>query len=116
MYFCLGGHQDNVMCLRETDWLTTVNNREISLVLLSTLSIVSCIRHNIYVNGEDVICNFHILFALINQIIAELDHQSDLKCTKYVEPTIDKTTQMNIDYLYLYVRLHSLCMAFYADI
>ena len=60
MYFCLGGHQDNVMSLRETDWLTTVNKREISLVLLSTLSIVSCIRHNINANGEDVIHTLHI--------------------------------------------------------
>ena len=65
MYFCLGGHQDNVMCLREIDWLTTVNNREISLVLLSTLSVVSCIRHNIYFNGEDVIHNLHIPCALM---------------------------------------------------
>ena len=87
MHFCLGGHQDNVMCLRETDWLTTVNNREISLVLLSTLSIVSCIRHNIYFNGEDVICNLHIPCALINQIIAELYYQSDLEFAKYVEPS-----------------------------
>ena len=89
MYCCLGGHQDNVMCLRETDWLTTVNNREISLVLLSTLSVVSCIRHNIYFNGEDVICNFHIPCALINQIIAKLYYQSDLEFAKYVEPTIE---------------------------
>ena len=89
MYFCLDGHQDNVMCLRETDWLTTVNNREISLVFLSTLLILSCIRHNIYVNGEDVICNLHIPSSFINQIIAELDYQSNLKFTKYVEPTIE---------------------------
>ena len=89
MYFCLGVHQDNVMCLRETGWLTTVNNREISLVLLSTLSIVSCIRHNIYVNGEDVIHTLHIPCSLINQIKAELDYQSDLEFTKYVEPTIE---------------------------
>ena len=89
MYYCLGGHQDNVMCLRETDWLTTVNKREISLVLLSTLSIVSCIRHTIYFNGEDVIWNLYIPCLLINQIIAELDYQSDLMFAKYVEPTIE---------------------------
>ena len=108
MYFCLGGHQDNVMSLRETDWLTTVNNREISLVLLSTLSIVSHIRHNINVNGEDVIYTLHIPCSLINQIKAELDYQIDFEFTKYVEPT----TQMKIDYLYIPVRLHSLCMLF----
>ena len=74
MYYSLGGHQDNVTCLGETDWLTTVNNREISLVLLSTLSIVSCIRCNVYVNGEDVIHTLHIPCSLINQIKAELDY------------------------------------------
>ena len=89
MYICLGGHQDNVMSLRETDWLTTVNNRKISLVLLSTLSIMSCIRHNINANGEDVIDTLHIPCSLINQITAELDYQIDLEFTKYVEPTIE---------------------------
>ena len=89
MYFCLDGHQDNVMSLRETDWLTTVNNREISLVLLSTLSIVSCIRHIINTNGEDVLHTLHIPCSLINQIKAELDYQIDLEFTKYVEPTIE---------------------------
>ena len=77
------------MCLRETDWLTTVSNRDVSLVLLSTLSIVSCIRDNVYVNGEDVIHTHHIPCSLINQIIVELDYQSDLEFTKYVEPTIE---------------------------
>ena len=89
MYFCIGGHQDYVMSLKETDWLTTVNNRKISLVLLSTLLIVSCIRHNVYVNGEDAIHTLDIPCSLINQIIAELDYQSDLEFTKYVEPTIE---------------------------
>ena len=52
------------MCLRESDWLTTINNREISLVLLSTLSIVSCIRDNVDVNREDVIQILHIPCSL----------------------------------------------------
>ena len=52
------------MCLRETDWLTTINNREISLVLFSTLSVVSCIRDNVDVNGEDLIQTLHILCSL----------------------------------------------------
>ena len=76
------------MCLRETDWLTTINNREISLVLLSTLSIVSCIRDNVDVNGEDVIQTLHIPCSL-KKIIAELDYQSYLEFTKYVELTIE---------------------------
>ena len=89
MYCCLGGHQDNVMSLRETDWLTTVNNRDISLVLLSTLSIVSCIRHHINANVEDVIHTLHIPCSIISQIKAELDYQIDLEFTKYAEPTIE---------------------------
>ena len=89
LYCCLGGHHDNVMSLRETDWLTTVNNREISLVLLSTLSNVSCIRHSINANGEDVIHTLHIPCSIINHIKAELDYQIDLEFTKYVEPTVE---------------------------
>ena len=76
------------MCLRETDWLTTINNREISLVLLSTLSIVSCIRDNVDVNGEYVIQILHISRSL-KKIIGELDYQSSLEFTKCVEPTIE---------------------------
>ena len=50
---------------------------------------VSCIRHNINVNGEDVIHTLHIPCLLINQIKAELDYQIELEFTIYVEPTIE---------------------------
>ena len=76
------------MCLRETDCLTTINNRKISLVLLSTLSIVSCIRDNVYVNGEDVIQTLNILCSH-KKIKAELDYQSYLEFIKYVDLTIE---------------------------
>ena len=89
MYCCLGDHHDNVMSLTETDWLTAVNNREISLMLLSTPSIVSYIRHSINANGEDVIHTLHIPCSIINHIKAELDYQIDLEFTKYVEPTVE---------------------------
>ena len=57
-------------------------------MLLSTLSIMSCIRYNVYVNGEDVIQTLHILCSL-KKIISELDYQSYLEFTKHVELTIE---------------------------
>ena len=76
------------MCLRKTDWLTTIHNREISPELLSPLSVVSCIRDNVDVNRQDVIQTLHIL-CLLKKIIAELDYQSYLEYTKYVGLTIE---------------------------
>ena len=51
------------MCLKEIDWLTTINNREISFVLLSTLSILSCIRDNVDVNGGR--CNSNSSYSVL---------------------------------------------------
>ena len=48
-------------------------------MLLSTLSIVSCIRDNVDVNG-DVIQTLHIMCSLLKKIIAELDYQMCVLC------------------------------------
>ena len=42
IYFCIGEHDDNIICLHKIDWKIKMNNRHISLMLFATLKIVSC--------------------------------------------------------------------------
>ena len=44
IYICAGEHDDNIISLHEIDWKTKIFNRNISLMLLATLKIVSCLK------------------------------------------------------------------------
>ena len=44
IYICTGEHDDNIIFLHEIDWKIKMNNRPMSLMLLATLKIVSCLK------------------------------------------------------------------------
>ena len=45
IYICTGEHDNNIISLHDIDWKIKMNNRHISLMLLSTLKIVSCLKN-----------------------------------------------------------------------
>ena len=48
IYICAGEHDDNMTFLHEIDGKIKINNRHISLMLLATLKIVSCLKNYCY--------------------------------------------------------------------
>ena len=59
IYLCAGEHDDNIF-LHEIDWKIKMNNRHMSLMLLATLKIVSCLKNYCYHNHD----NTHIVKLL----------------------------------------------------
>ena len=51
IYICTGEHDDNIIFLHEIDWKIQLNDRHMSLMLLATLKIVSCLKK--YYNSDD---------------------------------------------------------------
>ena len=45
IYFCTGEHDNKIIFLHEIDWKIKMNNRHISLMVLATLKIVSCLKN-----------------------------------------------------------------------
>ena len=60
IYICAGEHDDNMISLHEIDWKIKINNRNISLKLLATLKIVSCLKTHCYHDHE----NRHVVKSL----------------------------------------------------
>ena len=60
IYICAGEHDDNIIVLHEIDWKIKMNNRHMSLMLLATLKIVSCLKNYCYHNHD----NTHIVKLL----------------------------------------------------
>ena len=52
IYICTGEHDDNIIFLHEINWKIKMNNRHMSLMLLATLKIVSCLK-NYYCDDHD---------------------------------------------------------------
>ena len=53
IYISTGEHDDNIIFLHETDWKIKMNNRHMSLMLLATLKIVSCLKNYYYHNDDN---------------------------------------------------------------
>ena len=45
IYICTGEHDDNMIFLHGIDWKIKMNNGHMSLVLLATLKITSCLKN-----------------------------------------------------------------------
>ena len=60
IYICAGEHDDNIISLHEIDWKIKINNRNISLMFLATLKIVSCLENYCYHDHD----NRHIVKSL----------------------------------------------------
>ena len=60
IYICASEHDDNMIFLHEIDWKIKMNNRHMSLMLLATLKIVSCLKNYCYHHHD----NTHIVKLL----------------------------------------------------
>ena len=88
IYICTGDHNDNIIFLHEIDWKIKINNRNISLMLLATLKIVSCLRNYCYHDHD----NRHIIKSLsLPQSFCqtEFEYQLELEFSIFIESTIN---------------------------
>ena len=53
IYICTGEHDDNIIFVHEIDWKIQMNDRNMSLMLLATLKIVSCLKKYDYSDDDN---------------------------------------------------------------
>ena len=91
IYICAVEHDDNIIFLHEIDWKIKINNRHMSLMLLATLKIVSCLKNYCYHNHD----NTHIvkLLCLPQSLhkhgLSEFKYQVQLEFDIFIESTIN---------------------------
>ena len=90
IYICAGEHDDNIIFLHKIDWKIKINNRHMSLMLLATLKIVSCLKNYCYHNHD----NTHIVKLLClpeslhKHVLSEFEYQLQLEFDIFIESTI----------------------------
>ena len=91
IYICTGEHDNNIISLHDIDWKIKMNNRHISLMLLSTLKIVSCLKnyccHND--NNTHIVKLLHLPQALKKHVSCEFDYQLQLEFDIFLESSIN---------------------------
>ena len=91
IYICAGEHDDNMISLHEVDWKIKINNRHISLMLLATMKIVSCLKNDCYHHHD----NIHIVKllcvpqSLYQHVLTEFEYQLQLEFDICIESTIN---------------------------
>ena len=81
IYICAGEHDNNMIFLQEIDWTIKMNNRHMSLMLLATLKIVSCLKNYCYHHHD----NRHIVKllsppqSLYKHVLTECEYQLQLE-------------------------------------
>ena len=91
IYICTGEHDDNIIFLHEIDWKIKMNNRHMSLMLLATLKIVSCLKNCCYDNDDNThIANLlHIPQSLQKHVLSEFEYQLQLEFDIFFESSIN---------------------------
>ena len=91
IYICTGEHDNNIISLHDIDWKIKMNNRHISLMLLTTLKIVSCLKnyccHND--NNTHIVKLLHLPQPLQKHVSHEFDYQLQLEFDIFLESTIN---------------------------
>ena len=91
IYICTGEHDNNIISLHYIDWKIKMNNRHISLMLLTTLKIVSYLKnyccHND--NNTHIVKLLHLPQALKKHVSREFDYQLQLEFDIFLESTIN---------------------------
>ena len=87
IYICTGEHDDNIISLHDIDWKIKMNNRHMSLMLLTTLKIVSCLKNYCYHNDNNIhIVNLlHLPQALQKHVLSEFEYQLQLEFDIFLE-------------------------------
>ena len=90
-YIYAGEHDDNMISLHEIDWKIKTNNRNISLMLLATLKILSCLKNYCYHDHD----NRHIVKSpclpqsFCQDVLTEFEYQLQLELLIHIELTIN---------------------------
>ena len=93
VYICTGEHDDNIIFLHEIDWKIQLNDRHMSLMLLATLKIVSCLK-KYYITDDDTTDIVKLLCLptpLYKHILDEFEYQVQLQFDISIEQTINYT-------------------------
>ena len=91
IYIFAGEHDDNIIFLHEIDWKIKINNKHMSLMLLATLKIVSCLKNYCYHHHD----NRHIVKllclpqSLYKHVLTEFEYQLQLEFDICIESTIN---------------------------
>ena len=91
IYICTGDHDDNIICLHEIDCKIEINNRNLSLMLLATLKIVSCLRNYCYHDHDNrhIIKSLSLPQSLCQNVLTEFEYQLQVEFTIFIESTIN---------------------------
>ena len=91
IYICAGEHDNNMTFLPEIHWKIKINNRNISLMLLAILKIVSCLKNYCYHHHDNthivkLLCQPPLLYQ---HVLTELEYQLQLEFEICIESTIN---------------------------
>ena len=91
IYICAGEHDDNMIFLPEIDWKIKMNNRHISLMLLVTMKIASCLKNYCYHNHDNryivkLLCLPHSLYK---HVLTEFEYHLQLEFDICIQSTIN---------------------------
>ena len=91
IYICTGDHDDNIISLHEIDWKIKINNRNISLMLLATLKIVSCLKNYCYHDHDNrhIIKSLSLPQSVCQNVLTEFEYQLELEFSIFIESTIN---------------------------
>ena len=91
MCICAGKHDENMIFLHEIDWKIKMNNRHMSLMLLVTLKIVSCLKNYCYHYHDNIkiVKLLHLPQSLYKHVLTEFEYQLQLEFDICIEPTIN---------------------------
>ena len=91
IYICAGQHDDNIIFLHEIDWKNEMNDRHMSLMLLSTLKIVSCLKKYDHCDNDskDTVKLLCLPTSLYKHVLHEFEYQVQLQFQICIEPTIN---------------------------
>ena len=80
MDICTGHHDDNIISLNEIDWKIKIDNRNISLMFLATVKIVSCLKNNCYHDhvNRHIIKSISLLQPLCQNDLPQFEYQVEL--------------------------------------
>ena len=88
---CADEHDDNIKFLHEIDWKIKMNNRHMSLILLATLKIVSCLKNYCYHNDDNthIVNLLYLPQSLQEHVLSEFEYQLQLEFDIFFESTIN---------------------------
>ena len=90
IYIC-AGENDDMIFLHEIDWKIKINNRNISLTLLVTLKIVSCLKNYCYhhYDNRHIVKSLHLPQSLYQHVLTEFEYQLQLEFVIWIESIIN---------------------------